>query len=139
MAILLGPSFTRHTWVTKHNTLQKQATVIYNIYIYTHINNTLWFQPLPPPNQKTRRPSPPPLFFSPSFSPSLQVMNEFDITECTGPFECENFARFGYTVGCENWIEGSPGNFPHQQWPLGAEPRARAGGFRGAGGWGSGR
>eukprot|EP00435_Cladocopium_sp_Y103_P060538 s322_g22.t1 len=55
------------------------------------------------------------------------VMNEFDITECTGPFdpwrtrgrvmgECENFKRFGYTVGCENWVEGSPANFPHQKW-----------------------
>lgn len=44
------------------------------------------------------------------------VMNEFDITECTGPFECENFKRFGYTVGCENWVEGSAANFPHQKW-----------------------
>ena len=45
-------------------------------------------------------------------------MNEFDITECTGPFECENFKRFGYTVGCENWVAGSPANFPHQKWRL---------------------
>ncbi|CAE7432469.1 unnamed protein product [Symbiodinium sp. CCMP2456] len=44
------------------------------------------------------------------------VMNEFDITECTGPFDCENFKRFGYTVGCENWVEGSAANFPHQKW-----------------------
>lgn len=44
------------------------------------------------------------------------VMHEFDITECTGPFECENFKRFGYTVGCENWVEGSAANFPHQKW-----------------------
>ncbi|CAK9023697.1 Uncharacterized protein SCF082_LOCUS16306, partial [Durusdinium trenchii] len=46
------------------------------------------------------------------------VMNEFDITQCTGPFDCENFQRFGYTVGCENWVEGSAANFPHQKWNL---------------------
>eukprot|EP00441_Pelagodinium_beii_P017164 CAMPEP_0197657376 /NCGR_PEP_ID=MMETSP1338-20131121/44585_1 /TAXON_ID=43686 ORGANISM="Pelagodinium beii, Strain RCC1491" /NCGR_SAMPLE_ID=MMETSP1338 /ASSEMBLY_ACC=CAM_ASM_000754 /LENGTH=508 /DNA_ID=CAMNT_0043233723 /DNA_START=38 /DNA_END=1564 /DNA_ORIENTATION=- len=44
------------------------------------------------------------------------VMNEFDITKCTGPFGCENFKRFGYTVGCENWVTGSAANFPHQKW-----------------------
>ena len=49
---------------------------------------------------------------------TCKVMNEFDITECTGPFDCENFKRFGYTVGCENWVEGSAANFPHQKWLL---------------------
>jgi len=44
------------------------------------------------------------------------VMNEFDITKCTGPFACENFKQFGYAVGCENWVTGSPANFPHQKW-----------------------
>lgn len=44
------------------------------------------------------------------------VMNEFDITKCTGPFQCDNFIRFGYAVGCEDWREGSPANFPHQKW-----------------------
>eukprot|EP00933_Yihiella_yeosuensis_P022475 TRINITY_DN17703_c0_g1_i2.p1 TRINITY_DN17703_c0_g1~~TRINITY_DN17703_c0_g1_i2.p1 ORF type:complete len:486 (-),score=72.24 TRINITY_DN17703_c0_g1_i2:33-1490(-) len=44
------------------------------------------------------------------------VMNAFDITQCTGPYKCENFERFGYTPGCENWIKGSPANFPHEQW-----------------------
>jgi len=43
------------------------------------------------------------------------VMNAFDITRCTGPFECSNFETYGYTVGCENWIRGSPANFPHQE------------------------
>lgn len=46
------------------------------------------------------------------------VMNEFDLTQCTGPFECENFGRFGYAIGCEDWQAGSPANFPHQKWNL---------------------
>lgn len=44
------------------------------------------------------------------------VVNEFDFTRCTGPFGCHNFARFGFTVGCETWVKGSLSDFPHTQW-----------------------
>lgn len=44
------------------------------------------------------------------------VMNTFDSGECTGPWDCDNFPKYGYTVGCETWQKGAPSNFPHQQW-----------------------
>mmetsp|Transcript_20596 Transcript_20596/g.47609 ORF Transcript_20596/g.47609 Transcript_20596/m.47609 type:complete len:243 (+) Transcript_20596:1-729(+) len=43
------------------------------------------------------------------------VMNAFDSGACTGPFECDNFQKAGYVVGCETWPDG-PANFPHTQW-----------------------
>lgn len=44
------------------------------------------------------------------------VLNTFDSGECTGPWDCDNFPKYGYTVGCETWQPGAPSNFPHQQW-----------------------
>jgi len=44
------------------------------------------------------------------------VVNTFDSTKCTGPFDCYNFKNYGYTVGCENWEKDSPSAFPHSQW-----------------------
>jgi len=44
------------------------------------------------------------------------VVNEFDWARCTGPYGCRNFARFGFTVGCETWEKASGGDFPHTQW-----------------------
>lgn len=43
------------------------------------------------------------------------VVNTFDSTKCTGPFKCDNFRKYGYTVGCETWVRGSSA-FPHSQW-----------------------
>lgn len=42
------------------------------------------------------------------------VVNTFDLTKCTGPFNCDNFRKFGYAVGCESWKV--PSDFPHGQW-----------------------
>lgn len=42
-------------------------------------------------------------------------VDAFDLTRCTGPYQCENFKTFGYTVGCEDW-NGGAASFPHQQW-----------------------
>lgn len=48
------------------------------------------------------------------------VMNTFDSGQCSGPYETKGclqyFKQYGYYVGCENWVSGSPANFPHQQW-----------------------
>jgi len=44
------------------------------------------------------------------------VFNAFDSGECTGPFQCDNFQKVGYVVGCETWEAGSGSNFPHSQW-----------------------
>jgi len=44
------------------------------------------------------------------------VLNTFDSGMCSGPWKCENFQTYGYTVGCETWEPGSPSNFPHAQW-----------------------
>lgn len=44
------------------------------------------------------------------------VMNTFDSGECTGPWDCDNFPKSGYAVGCETWEAGAASNFPHQQW-----------------------
>lgn len=42
-------------------------------------------------------------------------VNAFDLTRCTGPYECSNFKSYGYTVGCEDW-KGGAASFPHGQW-----------------------
>jgi len=46
-------------------------------------------------------------------------LNEFDITVCTGPYGCDNFAEYGYTVGCETFNKpgaaGEASNWPHPQ------------------------
>jgi len=42
-------------------------------------------------------------------------VNTFDLTQCTGPYKCTNFEKFGFTVGCETW-EGGANSFPHSQW-----------------------
>jgi len=44
------------------------------------------------------------------------VFNAFDSGKCTGPFECDNFPKAGFTVGCETWQPGAGSNFPHAQW-----------------------
>jgi len=43
------------------------------------------------------------------------VVNEFDLGKCTGPYACDNFAKYGYTVGCETWSDHKAA-FPHAQW-----------------------
>mmetsp|Transcript_80660 Transcript_80660/g.231630 ORF Transcript_80660/g.231630 Transcript_80660/m.231630 type:complete len:462 (+) Transcript_80660:70-1455(+) len=43
------------------------------------------------------------------------VVNAFDLTKCTGPYDCTNFKEYGYPVGCENWL-GGEASFPHGQW-----------------------
>lgn len=44
------------------------------------------------------------------------VVNTFDWGQCSGPYGCHNFAKFGFTVGCETWAKGSMADFPHTQW-----------------------
>mmetsp|Transcript_24126 Transcript_24126/g.68299 ORF Transcript_24126/g.68299 Transcript_24126/m.68299 type:complete len:422 (+) Transcript_24126:2-1267(+) len=44
------------------------------------------------------------------------VFNAFDSGQCTGPFQCDNFEKAGFVVGCETWVAGDGSNFPHSQW-----------------------
>jgi len=44
------------------------------------------------------------------------VLNEFDSGQCTGPYNCNNFAEFGYAVGCETWHGSKGAAFPHYMW-----------------------
>lgn len=44
------------------------------------------------------------------------VVNTYDSGKCTGPYNCLNYKRYGFTVGCETWDKHSPSAFPHNQW-----------------------